>query len=682
MSNRLIHETSLYLLQHSENPVDWYPWCDEALEKSKLEDKPILLSVGYSSCHWCHVMEKESFEDDSIAQIMNEHFVNIKVDREERPDLDYIYMSAVQSISGQGGWPMTVFLTPEMRPFFAGTYFPPEDRRGMPGFPKVLLSVSDAFSNRRDEVKSVSESVVDRIEQINLRKFSSGDMKIDSLINAKNELVKEFDWNYGGTGSAPKFPQPMIYEFLLRRNFYNSEDQVQKALIKTLDSMMNGGIYDQLRGGFHRYSTDTFWLIPHFEKMLYDNALLAKLYLHAYQTFQKPEYSVVAMEILDYVREEMLLKNGGVCSSQDADSNLGEGIYFAWKPDEIDSILGNTNGDLIKKYFGVTHEGNFEGHSILSINTKTEDFIKKENLDKQFFESLLVDAKEKMLAVRSNRDAPGTDDKVLCSWNSLMISSYAKSGISFGNDEYISIAKNIGGFIEKNMIDNGELFHSYGDGLLKSSGYLEDYSFFGIACLDLHEATLDTKWLSKAIWAAQQIVEIFWDREEGMLFDTSFSQKDLIIRPRDIYDNAMPCGSSIAAELLFKVGLITGDEKLSNIARSSVENILPVAEKAPVGLAQWLCSADMMMYDTKEIVIIGDPKDSKTFDFISKVNSIYLPSKIVVVASDSDPLIDELLFLKGKKMHNGLPTAFVCQNYECKEPTNDLDVFSEQLIAK
>ena len=398
--------------------------------------------------------------------------------------------------------------------------------------------------------------------------------------------------------------------------------------------------------------------------------------------FQKTEYSEVVIQILDYVRDEMLLENSGISSSQDADSDLGEGIYFAWRPDEIDSILGKTNGDLIKKYFGVTQEGNFEGRSILSIPTGTDDFIKNENLDKPFFETLLIDAKEKMLEVRSNRNAPGTDDKILCSWNSLMISSYAKSGISLGNNQYVSIAKNTGDFIEKNMINNGELFHSYGDGVLKSSGYLEDYSFFGIACLDLHEATFETRWLRKAIWAAQQIVEIFWDHEEEMLFDTSLRHEDLIIRPRDIYDNAMPCGSSIAAELLYKVGLVTGDEKLLNISRSSVEDILPVAEKVPVGLAQWLCSADMMMYDTKEIVIIGDPKDSKTFDFVSKVNSIYLPSKIVVVVSDSDPLIDELLFLKGKKMLNGLPTAFVCQNYECKEPTNDLDVFYEQLLAK
>jgi len=675
----------LYLLQHSENPVDWFPWGDEALEKSKREDKPILLSVGYSSCHWCHVMEEESFENDSIAEIMNEYFVNIKVDREERPDLDYIYMSAVQSISGQGGWPMTVFLTPERQPFFAGTYFPPEDRGSMPGFPKVLLSVSDAFKNRRDEVKSVSESVVDRIEQINLRKFSNGsnrDMKIDVLVNAKNELIKEFDWNYGGTGSAPKFPQPMIYEFLLRRYYYDSEDQVQKALIKTLDSMMRGGIYDQLRGGFHRYSTDMFWLIPHFEKMLYDNALLAKLYLNAHQIFRKTEYSKVVIQILDYVRDEMLLENSGISSSQDADSDLGEGIYFAWRPDEIDSILGKTNADLIKKYFGVTQEGNFEGRSILSIPTGTDDFIKNENLEKPFFETLLVDAKEKMLEVRSNRNAPGTDDKILCSWNSLMISSYAKSGIALGNHEYVSLAKNAGNFIEKKMIYKGKLFHSYRDGILKSSGYLEDYSFFGIACLDLHEATFDSKWLCNAIWAAQQIVEIFWDGEKDMLFDTSSSNEDLILRPRDIYDNAMPCGSSIAAELLYKVGLVTGNDKFLQIAKSSVDDILPVAEKVPSGLGQWLCSADMMMYDTKEIVIIGDTKDPRTFDFVSKANSIYLPSKIVVVSAEFDPLIEELLFLKGKKMLNDSPTAFVCQNYECKEPTNDIDIFYEQLIAK
>ena len=682
MSNRLIHETSPYLLQHSENPVDWYPWCNEALEKSKEEDKPILLSIGYSSCHWCHVMEKESFENDSIAEIMNEHFVNIKVDREERPDLDYIYMSAVQSISGHGGWPMTVFLTPERQPFFAGTYFPPEDRRGMAGFPKVLLSVSDVFKNRRDEVKSVSDGIVQRIEEINFRKFYDGGMEIDSLVNAKNALIKEFDSNYGGIGTEPKFPQPMIYEFLLRRYYYDSEDQVKKVLIKTLDSMMCGGIYDQLRGGFHRYSTDMFWLIPHFEKMLYDNALLAKLYLNAHQIFQKTEYSEVVTQILDYVRDEMLLKNGGISSSQDADSDLGEGIYFAWRPDEIEAILGKTNGDLVNKYFGVTEKGNFEGRSILSLPTKTDDFIWKENLDKQFFKTLLDDAKDKMLQVRSQRNAPETDDKILCSWNSLMISSYAKSGIALGSHEYVSLAKNAGDFIEKNMISKRKLFHSYRDGILKSSGYLEDYSFFGIACLDLHEATFDSKWLRNAIWLAQQIIEMFWDGEKDMLFDTSSSNEDLILRPRDIYDNAMPCGSSIAAELLYKVGLITGDDKFLQIAKSSVDDILPVAEKVPSGLGQWLCSADLMMYDTKEIVIIGDPKDSKTFDFVTKANSIYLPSKIVVVCSDLDPLIEELLFLKGKKMLNGLPTAFVCQNYECKEPTNDIDIFYEQLIAK
>ena len=682
MSNRLINETSLYLLQHAENPVDWYPWSSEALAIAKASDKPILLSIGYSSCHWCHVMEKESFENDTIAKIMNEHFINIKVDREERPDLDYIYMSAVQSISGQGGWPMTVFLTPDRKPFFAGTYFPPEDRNGIAGFPTILLSFSDAFNNRLNDVQSVSDNVVQRIAQVNYRQFSGAEFPATSLANAKNEIIKEVDWNNGGIGSEPKFPQPMIYEFLLSRNYSNSEDQIIKAVTKTLDLMMFGGIYDQLRGGFHRYSTDKFWLIPHFEKMLYDNALLAKLYLNAYKVFGEIQYSKVVIEILDYVRDEMLLNNGGISSSQDADSDLGEGIYFAWQPNEIDSILGKTNGHLIKKYFGVTKSGNFDGFSILSVPTKTDDFIQKEKLRKQDFEELLLDAKSKMLDVRYKRNAPQTDDKVLCSWNSLMISAYAKSGISFGNKEYISIAKNTGDFIEENMIDNGKLFHSSGDRRVKSFGYLEDYSFYGIACLDLHEATFDSKWIRRAIWASEKILENFWDSSQEMLFDTLETSDDLLLRPRDIYDNAVPCGSSIAVELLYKIGLLTGDERLLKVAKIVVDSILPVAEKAPVGLGQWLCSADMMMYDTKEIVIIGEATDSKTFDFVRKVNSIYLPSKIVVAVSESDPLLQEILFLKGKKMLNGLVTAFVCQNYECKEPTNDLDVFYEQLISK
>ena len=473
MPNRLANETSPYLLQHANNPVDWYPWGDEALERALAEDKPILLSVGYSACHWCHVMERESFENHEIAAQMNDSFVSVKVDREERPDIDSIYMTAVQAMTGHGGWPMTVFLTPDGKPFYGGTYFPPEDRGGMPSFPRVLEAISDAYRNNRSDIMQNTEHLLERMRQMAAVGQQGFEPLTDEVMRlAMRKAASDFDDRHGGFGLQPKFPQPMTYEFLLRHYLRTEDSDALHMVELTLQRMAMAGIYDQIGGGFHRYSTDNFWLVPHFEKMLYDNALLVRLYLHAYQITGNPLYRRIVEETLEYIRREMTSSEGGFYSAQDADSEGVEGKFFIWLPQEIEDALGEEDGEIICRYYGVTPHGNFEGRNILRVAMDAANLARDEGLDAAEFGELLTQSRDKLLEVRNRRIAPGLDDKILTSWNGLTLTAFCGSGGGCWDAiDYAEIAERSAEFLLTNLLRDGRLLRTYKDGTAKLNGY-------------------------------------------------------------------------------------------------------------------------------------------------------------------------------------------------------------------
>ena len=547
MPNRLANETSPYLLQHSNNPVDWYPWGEEALDKARSEDKPILLSVGYSACHWCHVMERESFENHEIAAQMNDGFVSVKVDREERPDIDSIYMTAVQAMTGHGGWPMTVFLTPDGKPFYGGTYFPPEDRGGMPSFPRVLEAMSDAYQNSKGDILQNTEHLLERMRQMSAVGQQGFEPLTEEVMRlAMRKAASDFDDRHGGFGLQPKFPQPMTYEFLLR-HYMRFEDADALHMVElTLQRMAMAGIYDQIGGGFHRYSTDAFWMVPHFEKMLYDNALLVRLYLHAYQITGNPLYKRIVEETLEYVTREMTAAEGGFYSAQDADSEGVEGKFFIWLPHEITDALGDADGEIINRYFGVTPHGNFEGRNILRVAMDAANLAREEGMDAGEFGELLARAKSKLLAVRNERIAPGLDDKILTSWNGLTLAAFAEAAAVLGREDYAEVAERNAEFLLANLLRDGRLLRTYKDGTAKLNGYLEDYAFLIDGLLALHEVNFSRETLNAAIALGNSMVELFWDNATGQFFDTGHDHEQLVVRPKDLTDNAIPCGSSMA----------------------------------------------------------------------------------------------------------------------------------------
>ena len=597
MPNRLSLETSPYLLQHKNNPVDWFPWSEEALTAAKVLDKPILLSIGYSACHWCHVMERESFENAGIAVLMNENFINIKVDREERPDLDSIYMSAVQSIAGHGGWPLTVFLTPEGKPFHGGTYFPPVDRQGMPGFPKVLEAVSNAYKNQREQIESASDRLVDHIKAFT--KFPDSELEISNNISkaAYEDIESQVDMIHGGLKGAPKFPQPMIYEFLLKHHARTNHAESLSIVTKTLDKMAYGGIYDHLGGGFHRYSTDAVWLVPHFEKMLYDNALLVRLYLHAYQITGKDLYKNVVEETLAYVMREMTSAEGAFFSSQDSDSDGIEGQYFVWTVDEIQEILDPHLSGEITKYYDVSSKGNFEGKSIL--NLVSQEY--KESKYK-LIKDTLIKARDPLLKARGERVCPETDNKILTAWNGLMISAFAEASIILNNQAYADAAEKSAKFLLINLMNKNRLLRTFKDGKSKLNGYLEDYAFFIEGLLELHETTLNPSWLNHAVNISKTMIDLFWDIKTEQFYDTSGDHEDLVIRPRDIADNAIPSGASTACKVLLKLAVYLDDDQMRNIARLSMESAMPLITKAPIAAGEWLNCIEFHIDGSKEIV--------------------------------------------------------------------------------
>ena len=684
MPNRLINETSPYLLQHANNPVDWYPWGEEALERARSEDKPILLSIGYSACHWCHVMERESFENETIAGLMNDNFVSIKVDREERPDLDQVYMQAVQMLTGSGGWPMTVFLTPEGKPFYGGTYFPPEDRQGMPGFPRLLTSIAEAYSTNRGEIDRVTKQLTTQMSQSNQVSQGTSILTVDILHKAYSSLATNFDYQNGGFGNAPKFPQPMTPEFLLRYYHHGYNPRALELVELTLEKMAYGGIYDQIGGGFHRYSTDAYWLVPHFEKMLYDNALLARLYLHTYLITGRALYRRVVEETLDYVLREMTDSSGGFYSAQDADSEGVEGKFFVWSPDEINSVMGDADGEVFAGYYGVTGAGNFEGKNILNIRQDPEEFAETKGLTADQLGDIINRGSKALLEVREQRIHPMRDDKVLASWNGLMLRSFAEAAAALGRPDYLAVAIKNAEFLARSMKSDGRLLRTYRDGQAKLLGYLEDYSFVIDGLLALYEATFDLRWLDEAVTLADSMIELFWDEGIGGFYDTGSDHETLVVRPRDVFDNAQPCGGSVASDVLLRLAVFTGKSDYSAKAAVPLRSLHQAMSQSPGGTGHWLSALDFYVSPPKEIAVIGPRDDPTTQALLDTVFHRFLPNKVVMgvetplIPADDNSEAD-IPLLAGRGMVGGLPSAYVCQNYACQLPVTDPAGLAEQL---
>ena len=680
-TNRLINETSPYLLQHAHNPVDWHPWGEEALAQAEQQDKPILLSIGYAACHWCHVMEHESFENEAIAAIMNEHFINIKVDREERPDLDEIYMNAVQMLTGQGGWPMTMFLTPDLKPFYGGTYFPPDNRYGRPGFPRVLLGVAEAYRERRDEVGEQADQIIGNLNQLSAMEGHGHQLTTDMLDQAYQDYLSRFDHHEGGFGSAPKFPPSMGLSLLLRHWHRTDNANALNMVEVTLEKMARGGMYDQLGGGFHRYSVDERWLVPHFEKMLYDNALLSVAYLEAYQATGKVFYRQVAAETLDYVLDEMYdAEKGGFYSTQDADSEGVEGKFFVWEQDEVERLLGEEKAKIFCEYYDITEHGNFEHKNILHVQTPAELFARKLSIDLGEIEDILAEGKRKLFEVREERIKPGLDDKILTSWNGLMIRSMAMGYQVLGDERYREAAEKSVRFVLSELSqDDGLLLRTHRAGKSHLNAYLEDYSYFVAGLINLYEATFAVEWLKEAERLNQIMIEQFWDEANGSFFFTSKNHETLIVRSKPGYDGATPAGVSMALHSLLRL------DKLLNRPdfREKVETTLDVyyhqIEHSPSGSAQMLCELDFLLSTPKEIAIAGQRENEDTQAALAAVHSRYIPNKVLALASDGEDVSDLIPLLEGKTQVDGEATIYVCENYTCQAPTTDVEELAELL---
>jgi uncharacterized protein YyaL (SSP411 family) len=735
-TNRLIHETSPYLQQHAHNPVDWYPWGPEALARAKAEDKPILLSVGYSACHWCHVMERESFENEDIARLMNELFINIKVDREERPDIDGLYMQAVLAFTGSGGWPMTVFLTPDGAPFYGGTYFPPRPRLGMPGFADVLIRVAEFYRQHRDKVEEIARNFREAFARgVPLRQLSRqsplpageegpGGALLDQ---AARELARAIDPIYGGLDRAPKFPQPLALEFLLlahlRQNapfssslpslgreqgdkaFPSQEGESQEMrptapgdktylslLELTLDHMANGGIYDQLGGGFHRYSTDARWLVPHFEKMLYDNALLSRLYLHAFQVTGKPLYRRIVTETLEYVRREMLAPEGGFYSTQDADSEGEEGKFFLWTPDEVIALLGEEDGALFCRYYDITPRGNFEGKNILHVDADVATVAAQiargtsemEQGDISYkmerLEQALVRGRRLLFAAREQRMKPGRDEKILTSWNGLMLRSFAEAARVLGRDDYRIIAENNARFLLEHLRQDGRLLRTYKDGQAKLLGYLEDYANLAAGLLALYEVTFAPRWFAEARALTDAMIDLFWDEAGAGFFDTGRDHEQLIGRPKDLMDNATPAGNSMATEVLLRLAALTGEGSYRERAAAILSPLAPTMAQHPTSFGHFLVALDLYISGIQEVAVIGMPDAPDTQALLAVINERYRPWLVLALASPYDTLAAQTIpLLANRPLIDGKATAYVCEGFVCRAPVTDPEALRQQL---
>lgn len=685
--NRLQHETSPYLLQHADNPVDWYPWGDEAFEKAKAEDKPVLLSVGYSACHWCHVMAHESFEHEPTAKIMNEWFINIKVDREERPDVDDIYMQAVQAMSnGQGGWPMTVIMMPDGRPFYGGTYFPREPRYGMPSFRQVLEAVHNAYVNKREDLEEQASNLTEALDRSALKlPQDDSDLKEALLDEATKKMLQTFDSQNGGFGSAPKFPNPMNLEYLLRDYERTGNQASLDAVTFSLKKMANGGIYDQIGGGFHRYSVDAIWLVPHFEKMLYDNSQLSRLYLHTYQVTGDDFFKTVAEDIYDYILREMVSPEGGFYSTTDADSEGEEGKFFVWSVDELKEALAPITEDVpdayevTVEYYGALPCGNFEGTNILNVVNEDEIVAKRLGITVEELQEKLSAIKDRLYAVRTSRVYPGLDDKILTAWNGMMLASLAEAARVLGRDDYLVSAERAGDFLLENLRNEElRLYRTYKEGKAKLNAFLEDYANLMDAMLELYQSTFVEKWFDEARRLADVVLEHF-QADDGGFFDTSDDHEKLIVRPRQLQDNATPSGNSMMAKQLIRLTGYTGDSRYDEAARQILRPLLPAMESYPQAFGEALNASDMLIRGLSEVAIVGNPVKEETKELLAQVREVYRPNVITALARENVDGETNIPLLNYRMMRGDKPTVYVCQHFACKMPVTSADEMANLL---
>jgi hypothetical protein len=684
--NALIHEKSPYLLQHAYNPVHWYPWGEEALRRAKEEDKPIFLSIGYATCHWCHVMARESFKDPQTAALLNEHFVSIKVDREERPELDTLYMKAVQLIAGTGGWPLSVFLTPALKPFYGGTYFPPEPRHGLPAFTELLETLSRFWHERRAQLEANAEQVIQLVQKIyeQPRRAGAEELTEDLLANAYEQLVLQFDTTHGGFGAkvpawsakTPKFPLPCFIAFLLRYHHRTHEPSAVKMVTKTLEAMARGGIFDQLGGGFHRYATDQLWLVPHFEKMLYDNALLARAYIEAYQVTGEQFFAEIANRTLDWVLREMTDRTGGFYSALDADSEGREGAFYLWTPAELTAVLGDADGEVLARYFGVRREGNFEGGtSVLSRAAPAA------NIDA----AMIHRAVQQLLAARNQRVRLATDDKILTSWNGLMISACALGYQVFRDHRYRAAAIGAATFILEQLRSDGLLLHRYRDGDASIPGTLPDYAFFIAALLDLYEMTFDSHWLREAFLLNERMIDLFWDTTSGGLFETTAQErKELGVAIKEAYDGPIPSGNSVAAQNFLRLAALSDDADLRGRAEDIFRVFRESLEADPLEHAQMLCALNFSLSAPYHIVLVSNKVEAAE-SFAAELGQHFLPTKVAVfsqpgVTLNELPALAPLLAEKVAIQER--PTVYLCEQYTCKAPITDVNELKRVLSSR
>lgn len=691
--NRLAKETSPYLLQHAYNPVEWYPWGEEALQKAKLEDRPIFLSIGYSACHWCHVMAHESFEDKEVAMIMNEKFINIKVDREERPDLDDIYQRACQLATGTGGWPLSVFLTPDQKPFYVGTYFPKDgsSHYNMPGFRNILLQLADAYKNKKDEIQAASSEFTQSLSQ------TAMDLVVRAEITEKTKLERSVldeaavgllqmgDRIYGGFGHAPKFPNASNLMFLLRYYDISAINRFRDFVIFTADKMAEGGIHDHLGGGFARYATDQKWLVPHFEKMLYDNALLSQMYAELYQITKAEPYMHIIRKTLDYVIREMTHPDGGLYSAQDADSEGEEGKFYLWKKNEIESVIDDENvTNIFCEHYGVTQGGNFEGKNILNVRVPIINLAKKYNKTPEQIAQILRDASAKLFAAREERVKPGRDEKILTSWNGLMISGFARGYAVSGGTKYLQAAKNAVNFIENKLASNdGRLKRTFKDGQSKLNAYLEDYAFYVGGLLDLFAANSKQEYLDKSIRYTDFMLQHFWDDKEGNLFFTSDDHEQLISRTKNFYDLAMPSGNSMAASNLLRLYHYTQNNSYLDRAVRIMKTGSQSAAENPFGFGQMLNSIYLYVKKPVEIAVFSSDENSKTNNssLVAWLNRQFLPGSMIAIVHPRElAKLQYYPFFKGRDPEGGRETAFVCKDFTCSLPIRSIEELERQLI--
>jgi uncharacterized protein YyaL (SSP411 family) len=684
MPNHLSQDSSPYLLQHQNNPVDWYPWGEAAIEKARREGKPIFLSIGYSACHWCHVMEHESFESEAIAAVLNEHFVAVKVDREERPDLDQIYMNAVQMLTGRGGWPMSVFLTPELKPFYGGTYWPPTGRQGMPGFDQILAAVVDAWQHRREQAITAAEQLTAEIQKIGTQQ-EGGDadsLSLDLISGAANQLARAFDRTFGGFGQAPKFPHPMDLQLLLAAYSRNKQPGLLDMVRLTLDRMAAGGIYDHLGGGFARYSVDERWLVPHFEKMLYDNALLARAYTDAYLVTRDENFARVVRETLDYVLRDMTDPGGGFYSTEDADSEGEEGLFYTWTADEIDAVLGDERGATFGRVFDVTDVGNFEGRNIINLPKTIEQCAKILRRTPEDLEAELAESKRQLWAVREKRVHPAKDDKVIVAWNGLMIDSMARAGAALGEPRYVAAAVAAAEFVLREMQQAGRLLHTWRHGKAKLDAYLDDYTALANSLVTVYEATGDERWIDEAARLMDVVLEKFADPAGGGFFYTATDHEQLLTRNKELTDSSVPSGNALAATALLRLGKLLGRRAYLDAAAETLGAAVPIMQRAPMAAGQMLLALDRFLGPSQELVLVGDAE--KAAGVLAAIEQRYLPRVVFArrggkAGSSSLPseALDELFL--GKASASGQPVLYVCANFACQEPAVGIVAISAAL---